>query len=126
MAKPTLPASLLYYSHTVFWSFVPAKRMCLSSHDRYGRGEGFAVAVLALPPTLCSGSPAPAAVIVASAVNQDGRSSGLTAPNGPAQTRLIAGAGDGYGYDAADTKLVSGIPAVVFPTRRPTALRRRA
>lgn len=29
-------------------------------------------------------------LIVASAINQDGRSSGLTAPNGPAQTQLIS------------------------------------
>jgi len=65
------------------------------------------VAVLALPPSSSAGAPVPAAVIVASAVNQDGRSSGLTAPNGPAQTRLIAGAVEGSGYDAADTKLVS-------------------
>ncbi len=32
----------------------------------------------------------PWAVVLGTAVNQDGRSSGLTAPNGPAQTRLLA------------------------------------
>lgn len=74
---------------------------------RYGRGEGFAVAVLALPSSdVSGGSHTPAAVIVASAVNQDGRSSGLTAPNGPAQTRLVAGATESSGYSPADTKLV--------------------
>lgn len=74
---------------------------------RYGRGEGFAVAVLALPSADASdGNHVPAAVLVASAVNQDGRSSGLTAPNGPAQARLVAGATAASGYDPADTKLV--------------------
>ena len=32
----------------------------------------------------------PAAMVLGTAINQDGRSSGLTAPNGPAQTRLVA------------------------------------
>lgn len=31
----------------------------------------------------------PVAVLLGSAINQDGRSSGLTAPNGPSQTALI-------------------------------------
>lgn len=48
----------------------------------------------------------PAAIIVATAVNQDGRSSGLTAPNGPAQTRLIAGATASSGSATSDTLLV--------------------
>ncbi len=68
--------------------------------DGYGRGEGFAVALL------CPSSPAfprvpeapgdvlPRAaachgIILGSAVNQDGRSSGLTAPNGPSQSALV-------------------------------------
>ena len=54
---------------------------------RYGRGEGFAVAVLALA---SDDHARPSAVVLGTAVNQDGRSSGLTAPNGPAQTRLLA------------------------------------
>ena len=65
------------------------------------------MAVLALPSAdVSGGAHAPAAVIAASAVNQDGRSSGLTAPNGPAQTRLVAGATAASGYGPADTKLV--------------------
>ena len=65
------------------------------------------MAVLALPSAdLSSGAHVPAAVVAASAVNQDGRSSGLTAPNGPAQTRLVAGATAASGYGPADTKLV--------------------
>lgn len=67
--------------------------------DGYGRGEGFAVAVLRLaeplrnpgqssanwppPERMCCG------IILSSAVNQDGRSSGLTAPNGPSQSALV-------------------------------------
>ncbi len=66
--------------------------------DGYGRGEGFAVAVLRplqpanpghgrgarLPP-----GDMPCGIILGSAVNQDGRSSGLTAPNGPSQSALV-------------------------------------
>ena len=54
---------------------------------RYGRGEGFAVAVLA---SSSNDHQSPVAMLLGTAINQDGRSSGLTAPNGPAQTRLIA------------------------------------
>ncbi|KAK9803914.1 hypothetical protein WJX72_004698 [[Myrmecia] bisecta] len=57
-----------------------------ASADGYGRGEGFAVAVLARP----APDNQPAAIVRSSAVNQDGRSSSLTAPNGPSQSRLIA------------------------------------
>ena len=46
-----------------------------------------AVAVLA--PSTHGTSGGPVAVVHASCVNQDGRSSGLTAPNGPSQTTLI-------------------------------------
>lgn len=70
-----------------------------STADGYGRGEGFAVAVLSHAtaetgaPFVASGeSPTPTgpyAILCAGAVNQDGRSSGLTAPNGPSQTALV-------------------------------------
>lgn len=71
-----------------------------STADGYGRGEGFAVAVLShatsaiAPHTEPVTAPAatstgPYAIICAGAVNQDGRSSGLTAPNGPSQTALV-------------------------------------
>jgi 3-oxoacyl-(acyl-carrier-protein) synthase/acyl carrier protein len=55
--------------------------------DGYGRGEGFAAALLVqhgLAPN------ATLAVIAGSAVNQDGRSSSLTAPNGPSQQILVS------------------------------------
>ena len=64
--------------------------------DGYGRGEGCGVFVIghAPAPRLLPGSgPAAAArvlVMVASAVNQDGRSSALTAPHGPSQQALLA------------------------------------
>lgn len=71
-----------------------------STADGYGRGEGFAVAVLshatsAINPGSEAGivpaaaTTGPYAIICAGAVNQDGRSSGLTAPNGPSQTALV-------------------------------------
>lgn len=56
-----------------------------ASADGYGRGEGFAVFVLAPAQHAQQAT----AVVRGSAINQDGRSSGLTAPNGPSQTTLI-------------------------------------
>lgn len=60
--------------------------------DGYGRGEGFAIAVLVSEQGLGAGERDDGwllCVLSGSAVNQDGRSSSLTAPNGPAQTSLI-------------------------------------
>jgi acyl transferase domain-containing protein len=57
--------------------------------DGYGRGEGFAVAIL--EPAAGATAP-PFALLAGSAVNQDGRSSGLTAPHGPSQAALVAAA----------------------------------
>jgi hypothetical protein len=54
--------------------------------DGYGRGEGFAAAVLARVGELEAEE---SAIVMGSATNQGGRSSGLTAPHGPSQTRLI-------------------------------------
>ena len=57
-----------------------------ASADGYGRGEGFAVVILAPEvPQVQS-----LAILKATAVNQDGRSSSLTAPNGPSQTALVS------------------------------------
>jgi acyl transferase domain-containing protein len=60
--------------------------------DGYGRGEGFAAAVIEPAGGAGAAAAAPLAVLAGSAVNQDGRSSGLTAPHGPSQTALIAAA----------------------------------
>jgi hypothetical protein len=57
--------------------------------DGYGRGEGFAAAII--EPAAAAVS-APLALLAGSAVNQDGRSSGLTAPHGPSQAALVAAA----------------------------------
>jgi len=56
-----------------------------ASADGYGRGEGFAALLLAP-----QRSAQALAVVTATAVNQDGRSSSLTAPNGLSQTALVA------------------------------------
>ena len=54
---------------------------CQRLHDPH------TVAVLVSPQAACPGN---LGIVLASAVNQDGRSSGLTVPNGPAQTVLLA------------------------------------
>ena len=66
--------------------------------DGYGRGEGFAIAMLR-PATMAEPGQGSAngpplermcyGIVMGSAVNQDGRSSGLTAPNGPSQSALV-------------------------------------
>lgn len=61
--------------------------------DGYVRGE--AVAAMMLQAVAAGGSSDSSsfpAVLLASAVNQDGRSSGLTAPNGPSQQAVIRAA----------------------------------
>jgi acyl carrier protein len=59
--------------------------------DGYVRAEALGVLLLQ---AVCAGAGAGAclAVLAASAVNQDGRSSGLTAPNGPAQQEVLRAA----------------------------------
>jgi acyl transferase domain-containing protein len=58
--------------------------------DGYGRGEGFAVAVLyPAASQRDTNRVVSLATIRATAVNQDGRSSSMTAPNGPSQSALI-------------------------------------
>ncbi|HEX4274402.1 MAG TPA: polyketide synthase, partial [Bryobacteraceae bacterium] len=57
--------------------------------DGFVRGEGCGILVLKrLSDAIADGDPI-RAVISASAINQDGRSSGLTAPSGPAQQGLL-------------------------------------
>jgi acyl transferase domain-containing protein len=74
-----------------------------ASGDGYGRGEGFAAALLtqARPGQLAL------AVVRASSVSQDGQSSGLTAPNGPSQTKLVLNALRQGGLAAAALRFVA-------------------
>ena len=76
-----------------------------TSSDGYGRGEGVVVAVMQPhgPDTAQSCT----AVLAASVVNQDGRSSSLTAPNGPAQSSLISTALAAAGAAAQEVSAVS-------------------
>ncbi len=55
--------------------------------DGYGRGEGF-LAIGMAPRGVIKANEA-LAIVSATVINQDGRSSSLTAPNGPAQSRLV-------------------------------------
>lgn len=59
--------------------------------DGYGRGEGFVAMELSRARAIVH-CPSPLAIVLATAINQDGRSSGLTAPNGPAQSKLVGNA----------------------------------
>ncbi len=56
--------------------------------DGYGRGEGF-LAIAMAPQGVIKGNEA-LAIVSATVINQDGRSSSLTAPNGPAQSKLVS------------------------------------
>ena len=58
-----------------------------STADGYGRGEGFLALAMA-PQRIMTGDEA-IAIVLATVINQDGRSSSLTAPNGPAQSKLV-------------------------------------
>jgi len=74
--------------------------------DGYGRAEGAGVLVLARP-----GHPALAhartrCLILASAINQDGRSNGITAPNGVSQREVIDTAMNVAGVSLADIAYV--------------------
>ena len=74
--------------------------------DGYGRGEGFAAAVLQQYLGSASGIE-PFGIVLGSAVNQAGRSSGLTAPNGPSQSTLMNTALAVAGISSADVRFVS-------------------
>ena len=77
-----------------------------SSADGYGRGEGFAVIMLAQRPAAdvygVAGASQSLAILRGSAVNSAGKSSGLTAPSGPAQQKLVTLALTSGNLSAAD------------------------
>ncbi len=60
-----------------------------ASADGYVRGEGCGVVVLKRLSDALSAGDRIAGLILASNVNQDGRTNGLTAPNGPSQQQVI-------------------------------------
>ena len=70
--------------------------------DGYVRGEGCGVVVLKRLSDAVSARDAIHGVILASTVNQDGRTNGLTAPNGPSQQEAIRRALQKAGVAASD------------------------
>ena len=75
------------------------------SADGYGRGEGIVAAIM--QPHSPGTSQNCTAILAASAVNQDGRSSSLTAPNGPSQAALISTALAAAGANPGKVSAVS-------------------
>jgi acyl transferase domain-containing protein/acyl carrier protein len=73
-----------------------------ASADGYVRAEGAAVVLLMPPAHAKAQGLQPRALILATAANQDGRSSGLTVPNGAAQEAMIRGALAEAGADPRD------------------------
>jgi acyl transferase domain-containing protein len=92
--------------------------------DGYGRGEGFAVAILETAATAAAAGTAALAIFAGSAVNQDGRSSGLTAPHGPSQSALIAAALAEAGVAALDAVASHGTGTPLGDPIEAGALRR--
>jgi acyl transferase domain-containing protein len=60
--------------------------------DGYVRGEAVHVLLVSSAALAASAMQQPEAIILGSAINQDGRSSSLTAPNGPAQQEVLRAA----------------------------------
>eukprot|EP00887_Chlorella_sp_A99_P003342 scaffold26.g3342.t1 len=88
-----LPGTMSAISALSALSPVGRCKMFDASGDGYGRGDGCAVAVLRCrteerPPAAKTSM----AVLRATIVNQDGRSSSMTAPSGPAQSALVSAA----------------------------------
>ena len=80
-----------------------------ASADGYVRGEGAYAIAISSAGAAASGTSGsrPVAVVLGTAVNQDGRSSSLTAPNGPAQQEVIRAALQAAGLEAAAVTALS-------------------
>jgi myxalamid-type polyketide synthase MxaB len=72
------------------------------SADGYGRGEGVGVVAMKSLTKALADKDRIHAVVKATAINQDGRTSGLTAPNGPSQTTVVRAALKAAGLNPAD------------------------
>lgn len=77
-----------------------------ASGDGYGRGEGAGIVILkSLSKALQDGDPI-RAIILATGINQDGRTDGITLPNGAAQKALIGKVHSKAGIQADDIQYV--------------------
>lgn len=72
----------------------------------YGRGEGCGILVLKPLDQALKDNDTIRSVIVASGINQDGKTPGITMPNGAAQEALIRSVYKGAGLDPKDTGYV--------------------
>jgi acyl-CoA synthetase (AMP-forming)/AMP-acid ligase II/3-oxoacyl-(acyl-carrier-protein) synthase/acyl carrier protein len=103
MASPEL-TGVLYDAHML----APDGR-CKAfdeSADGYGRGEGCGVVILKRHADALRDGDNILALVLGSAVSQDGRSNGLTAPSGLAQQQVIRRALDNAGVEPADIAYV--------------------
>lgn len=88
----------------------------------FGRGEGVGCIVLKPLDEAIEANDSIRAVIVATGVNQDGRTKGITMPNGEAQAELMKSIYDSAGLDVNDTGFVEAHGS----SRRPPHLNRKA
>lgn len=72
----------------------------------FGRGEGVGCVVLKPLDAAIAANDSIRAVIVATGMNQDGRTKGITNPNGEAQVELMRSIYNSAGLDVNDTGFV--------------------
>jgi acyl transferase domain-containing protein len=96
-----VPESTLMLTRATMLSPEGRSKTLDASADGYARGEACRVLFLAPPGAARSARPA-LGLLLASAVNANGRASSLTAPNGPAQQALLREALAGGGVRAGD------------------------
>jgi acyl transferase domain-containing protein/acyl-CoA synthetase (AMP-forming)/AMP-acid ligase II/acyl carrier protein len=96
------PEAHIVFSQARMLSTEGVCRPFAASADGYVRGEGCGMVVLKRLSDAVRDRDAISAVLLASSVNQDGRTNGLTAPNGPSQQAVVRAALDKAKVSAAE------------------------